>query len=122
MVIVMRFLTATAAAALIGVLAPPVLAQTSAPSHAALPSYASTEETIQGRVLSFDGGYALRVSDERGFVDNVRLHQGTIISPTGLTLAPGMIVTIYGRNAGSVFAANEIDIPFSDPTPYSRWP
>ena len=46
------------------------------------------EETIHGRVVSFDGGYSLQVHDDRGFIDNVRLHQGTIINPTGITLSP----------------------------------
>jgi hypothetical protein len=108
-----RFLTgAVTAAGLAGALAAPVLAQPSSPSYAQRPTYASTEETIHGRVVSFDGGYDLRVRDERGFVDNVRLHQGTVISPTGLTLAAGMTVTIYGQNRGSFFAANEIDTPY----------
>ena len=100
------------------------------PSYATRPSYANTEETIRGRVLSFDGGYDLRVRDARGFVDNVRLHRGTVINPTGLTLAPGMSVTIYGRNAGGFFAANEIDTPYHQqaivavpvyPYPYPYW-
>ncbi len=70
------------------------------------------EETIHGRIVSFDGAYNLQVNDDRGFVDNVRMHQGTIINPTGLTLAPGMVVTIYGANSGSVFAAHQIDTPY----------
>ncbi len=37
------------------------------------------------------------------------MHQGTVINPTGLPLQNGMRVTIYGYNAGSTFAANEID-------------
>jgi hypothetical protein len=82
-----------------------------------VPSYAAPtpggDEQIHGRVLSFDGGYNLEVRDEKGYVDNVRLHQGTIINPTGLTLAPGMIVSILGYNAGATFAANEIDTPYT---------
>lgn len=42
----------------------------------------------------------------------MRLHPGTIISPTGLTLAPGMVVSVLGYNAGSYFAANQIDTPY----------
>ena len=53
------------------------------------------------------------MSDERGFVDNVDLHPGTIINPTGLTLAPGMVVSILGYNSGSDFTANEVDTPYS---------
>ncbi len=82
-----------------------------------VPTYAtqpiSTDENIHGRITSFDGGYNLGVRDERGFLDNVRLHPGTVINPTGLTLAPGMIVSILGYNAGGYFSANQIDTPYS---------
>jgi hypothetical protein len=82
------------------------------------PSYADDsayggEAQIHGRILSFDGAYSVAVKDEKGYVDNVQLHQGTIINPTGLTLAPGMIVSIMGYNAGSYFAANQIDTPYT---------
>ena len=107
-------------------------AQNSPPSDA--PSYsrppvASQDETIRGRVLSYDGTYDLQVNDDRGFVDRVQLHQGTIINPTGLRLAPGMAVTISGVNRGSIFAANQIDTPYTsygyayDPYgPYAVYP
>jgi len=80
-----------------------------------VPSYArgGGDESIHGRIRSFDGGYNLTVRDDRGFVDNVTLHQGTIINPTGLTLQPGMVVSISGYNSGSSFAANEIDTPYT---------
>jgi len=85
-----------------------------------MPSYAqpagqpvADDEQIQGRISSFDGGYNLTVADNRGFVDNVQLHDGTIINPTGLTLAPGMVVSILGYNAGPYFAANEVDTPYT---------
>jgi hypothetical protein len=79
-----------------------------------IPSYAqqSANEQIRGRVTSFDGAYNLTVQDERGFTDNVQLHDGTIINPTGLTLAPGMVVSILGQNDGDVLAANEVDTPY----------
>jgi len=82
---------------------------------AEVPSYArpSGDETITGRIVSFDGAYALAVRDDRGFIDNVRLRQGTIINPTGITLATGMSVTIHGVNNGSTFAANQIDTPYN---------
>lgn len=82
------------------------------PSYAQPAASSSGEETIHGRVTNFDGGYNVQVRDERGFIDNVRLHQGTIINPTGLTLAPGMVVNILGYNTGPSFAANEIDTPY----------
>jgi hypothetical protein len=80
-----------------------------------VPSYAhpSEDEQIRGRVTGFDGGYNLTVRDDRGYIDNVRLHPGTIINPTGITLAPGMVVSILGRNAGRHFDANEIDTPYT---------
>jgi hypothetical protein len=104
-----------AAAAL--ALAAPVAAQAqTVPSYA----YAQNDQQIQGRVASFDGAYGLTVTDNNGYVDNVALHDGTIINPTGLTLEPGMIVDIVGYNAGAEFDANEIDTPytFDDAIPY----
>lgn len=79
-----------------------------------VPSYAQPDGDVQirGRVVSFDNGYNLTVRDDKGYVDNVRLHQGTIINPVGLHLEPGMTVSILGYNAGSAFAANEIDTPY----------
>ena len=83
---------------------------------AAAPSYArpaaNGEETIHGRISSIDGKYQLTVRDDRGFADNINMHQGTIINPTGLELQPGMAVTIVGYNRGRTFAANEIDTPY----------
>jgi len=81
------------------------------------PSYASQgpsdDQQIRGRIANFDGGYNLQVRDDKGYLDNVVLHQGTIINPTGLTLAPGMVVSILGFNQGPTFAANEIDTPYT---------
>lgn len=82
-----------------------------------MPSYArpvapSDEETIHGRIQSFHGKFDLQVRDDRGYIDNVQMHQGTIINPTGISLQPGMSVTIYGHNEGRTFAANEIDTPY----------
>jgi hypothetical protein len=83
------------------------------PSYAQAPQDAPGDQQLRGRITNFDGGYSLTVRDERGFIDNVSLHPGTIINPTGLTLAPGMVVSILGYNAGGDFAANEIDTPYS---------
>jgi hypothetical protein len=83
----------------------------SAPTYAR-PSAVNGEETIHGRINLFDGKYRLEVRDDRGFIDNVEMHQGTVINPTGLALQPGMAVTILGYNRGHVFAANEIDTPY----------
>src|ERR1700680_3659613 len=88
------------------------------------PSYArpaaGSDNSIKGRIQSIDGAYHLTVLDARGSVDSVQLHQGTIINPTGLSLATGMSVTITGYGAGSSFNANEIDTPYTydGPTVY----
>jgi hypothetical protein len=98
-------------------LAAPIAAQAQeVPSYAA----AQNDQQIQGRVTAFDGTYNLTVADNSGYSDNVQLHDGTIINPTGLTLAPGMIVNVLGYNAGPVFEANEIDTPYTfyDAVPY----
>lgn len=92
---------------------PAAMAQSPLPSYAQPePAPPNHEDEIQGSVTSFDGRYALQIRDNRGFIDNVRLHQGTIINPTGLTLASGMRVSIYGHSEGHFFAANEIDTPY----------
>jgi hypothetical protein len=79
------------------------------------PSYAtpSNEEQITGSITAVPGKYALQVRDTRGFIDNVTLHPGTIINPTGLKLAAGMQVSITGVNAGQTFTANQIDAPYA---------
>ncbi len=100
-------------------------AQPARPSGA-VPSYASpsSEQSVHGVVVNFDGKYALQVRDRRGYLDNVRLHQGTIINPTGLPLRNGERVAVYGYNAGRAFAANEIDVDVPPvvwaPYPYPR--
>jgi hypothetical protein len=101
----------------------PTYAQAGAPPSYAqpgVPSYATQDQQLHGRIASFDGGYNLQVRDDHGYLDNVRLHQGTVINPTGLTLASGMIVSVNGYNQGSFFSANEIDTPYQlyGPVPY----
>lgn len=96
------------------------LSQFMGPMQAAAdaPSYATAEQTIHGRIASIDGQFSITVRDDNGYLDNVGLHHGTIINPTGLTLTPGMSVTILGYNGGSVFVANEIDTPYTYAGPY----
>jgi hypothetical protein len=99
----------------LAVLTAPLAAAAQAPPSYAQPvqpPYAAQDEQIHGRIASFDGQYSLQVHDDRGFLDNVQLHQGTIINPIGLTLAPGMIVAIDGYASGPYFEANEIDTPY----------
>jgi len=111
----------------------PASAQPGAPApSSSRPSYSSDEDVVRGQIVSFDGGYNLQVRDDRGFVDSVALHQGTIINPTGLRLSPGMSVTVRGVNRGHVLDANQIDTPYqtygvaySSPivvTPYYAYP
>jgi hypothetical protein len=83
---------------------------TPAPSYAR--PLANGEESVRGHISSIDGKYHLNVRDDRGFLDSIELHQGTIINPTGLVLRPGMEVTIIGYNRGRSFAAIEIDTPY----------
>jgi hypothetical protein len=96
--------------------AQPMPASPAAPAApVAPPSYAtpSNEEQITGSITAVPGKYALQVRDTRGFIDNVTLHPGTIINPTGLKLAAGMQVSITGVNAGQTFTANQIDAPYA---------
>jgi hypothetical protein len=104
---------AAAAALAIAALATPPAASAQAPGPGGpRPSYAAAgnDQSVRGIVANYDGKYALQVRDRAGYLDNVRLHQGTIINPTGLPLRNGMRVIVYGYNAGQTFAANEIDV------------
>ncbi|HEX3549267.1 MAG TPA: hypothetical protein VHT53_02780 [Candidatus Elarobacter sp.] len=83
--------------------------------QAPVPTYARPAprgaETIHGTIASISDAYHILVRDDRGFMDYVDLHQGTVINPRGLRLLPGMRVTIYGTNQGSTFLALDIDAP-----------
>jgi hypothetical protein len=104
------FLTSVLGAALAaGLLAAPLAASAEVPG----------QQQIQGRVTAFDGRFSLHVQQPDGEVDAIQLHQGTIINPTGLTLAPGMTVTVVGEPQGNVFAANEIDTPYQQTYAYA---
>jgi hypothetical protein len=78
----------------------------------AQPSYAVHEDTIHGTVSHFDGQYTMYINDDRGFMDRISLHPGTVINPTGIRLESGFAVTIIGHPAGDSFIANEIDTPY----------
>ena len=104
-----RSICSVAAAAAFSTLILPIAA-----SADSLPNYAANKEMIHGRISSVTGKYDIDVRDDRGYVDHVRLHDGTVINPTGLTLAAGETVTIIGGNQGRVFRADEIDTPYSD--------
>lgn len=98
----------TAAVAALALAAGPAAAQSGE-----LPSYATGEERISGRIASIDDKYHLHVRDDRGYIDSVTLRDGTIINPTGLRLVAGQSVTILGHNGGTSFMANEIDTPYA---------
>jgi hypothetical protein len=100
-----------AAIAALALLAPAAANAQDLPSYAQ-PDGGGGDQQIRGRIATFDGAYSLTVRDDRGFIDSVELHNGTIINPTGLTLAPGMVVSILGYNAGPYFGANEVDTPY----------
>ena len=119
-----RILAATLATA--GLLLPAVASAQYGPPNGQPQGYGQPqgqpqEETIHGRIYSINATFEITVTDDNGYMDNIELHQGTIINPTGLTLAPGMEVTITGFGAGSVFSANEIDTPYAyeGPAPVS---
>lgn len=99
---------AAAAIAVVGLVLPTIA------SAQGIPSYAqpSRDESVHGRIASVNGTFNITVRDDRGFADNVELHQGTIINPTGLTLETGMTVTILGVSNGGEFDATEIDTPY----------
>ncbi len=80
----------------------------------AIPTYATKDDAnaIKGTISSIDGKYDIRVRDAKGYIDRIRLHDGTIINPTGLRLAIGQDVTILGTNSGDRYDANEIDTPY----------
>jgi hypothetical protein len=77
------------------------------------PSYAHNEEQISGRISSIPGKYDIEIRDSRGYIDRVRLRDGTVINPTGIRLATGMSVTVFGVNRGQVFEASEINTPYN---------
>jgi hypothetical protein len=81
-----------------------------APTYA-VPANDAGNEVVSGRIAWFDGRFDLQIRDDRGFIDNVQLRQGTVINPTGLTLRTGMPVQIRGRNRGFVLVAEQIDSP-----------
>ena len=122
-----RMLAATLAIA--GLLLPAVASAQYAPSYGQPQGYGQPqygqpqEETIHGRIYSINATFNITITDDNGYMDNVDLHQGTIINPTGLTLAPGMEVTIVGYGNGSAFEAMEIDTPYAyaGPAPVSEY-
>src|ERR1700740_388543 len=74
------------------------------------------ESTLTGTIASFDGKYHLRLRDDRGAFDDITLHHGTVITPTGQRLTAGMRVTVNGAADGATFDADQIDVAPEDAT------
>lgn len=108
-----RLLLGAAVLAIAGLVLPAAGSAQGVPTYAQPGGYGNQDETITGRVIGINDTWHITVADDRGFTDTVELHQGTIINPTGLTLAQGMNVTIEGYGNGPVFEANEIDTPYT---------
>lgn len=110
----LRKVTAALAALLLGIgLFPSLAGAQEYPPYAQPPGYGGgPAEVIHGTIASINGTWNISVNDDRGYVDNVGLHQGTVINPTGLTLEPGMQVTIDGYADGDLFEAQVIDTPY----------
>jgi hypothetical protein len=96
------------AVATVALIAPAIASAQEAPSYASL----GTDQQIHGTVAAINGTWNISVADANGYTDSIELQQGTIINPTGLTLEPGMNVTIDGYADGSNFDALEIDTPY----------
>jgi hypothetical protein len=80
------------------------------------PSYATGGgETIHGTIVSITGKYTLALGDDRGYTDSVTMHDGTVITPNGISLETGQVVTITGHTDGKTFDADEIDTDGSEP-------
>lgn len=85
------------------------------PAHASIASAAEVavaQTQLQGTITEIVGKYDVRVKTARGNIADVTLRQGTIINPSGMTLRPGVRVTVLGSGNADSFAAAQIDTPF----------
>ncbi len=92
-----------------------------------VPSYgtpAARQEMVRGTVTGFNGAYVVYVHDDRGYNDNLTMHQGTIIDPTGIRLVEGMRVSAWGYADGPTFDAYQIEVAGGGPyyAGYSGYP
>jgi hypothetical protein len=104
---VSKVVKTTAALALAGAMSTVPMAALAATSYAVSPG-----PSIQGTIASIPGKYSIDVRTPRGRIEDVALHQGTIINPTGMKLEPGFRVKIFGYPSNGTFVANEIDTPY----------
>ncbi|HTJ24909.1 MAG TPA: hypothetical protein VMA36_01990 [Candidatus Limnocylindria bacterium] len=72
------------------------------------PAKAPDTLTLRGVISAIDGKWDVTLHDNNGFVEDVALHRGTIIAPTGLRLTPGMQVSIVGYQNHATFDAERI--------------
>jgi hypothetical protein len=108
-----RFLGSAALVAILGV---PAGANAASVHAAAKPD----TMTIRGVVSAIDGKWTLTVHDDRNFIENIALHPGTVIEPTGLRLEPGMRVSVLGYQDNANFDADKILGPVNaQPTPHA---
>ncbi|HYZ15764.1 MAG TPA: hypothetical protein VE591_05155 [Candidatus Acidoferrum sp.] len=71
---------------------------------------------VRGIIASVNGTSDLTVYNGEGFTENVELHKGTIIAPTGLQLQPGMHISVLGYQAGTAIDADRITGPVAPET------
>jgi len=119
---------AAVSAALTGLILPVAATAQLVPSNAyAVPEQTQSQAdqsenevgTIAGEIASVDGPFNIRFADDRGFLDEVQLHPGTIVIPNGLQLAVGMHLTIEGSfDEDGIFQADQVDAEY----PYAGEP
>jgi hypothetical protein len=77
-----------------------------APLAASAQAWGGDEHRFVGRVISFKP-WNLQLDNG----PHIFLHPGTVIHPTGMTLANGMVVRVIGhRTSDGNFAADEVDL------------
>jgi hypothetical protein len=102
----MKFHQIIAAAGVVAALTAPMLASAQPmPAMGGGSMSMNDPNHVRGRVDSFDGQYRLVVHGMR-----VRLHQGTVIHPTGATITAGQFVIVRGHWTGHHFDADEVRI------------
>jgi hypothetical protein len=88
------------------------------PSYAQPPPTYAQQSGIRGTITGFDGQWIVYMHDDKGYIDHITLHQGTMINPTGIRLIEGMRATVYGYADGPTYQANRIDVAYSPYSPY----
>jgi hypothetical protein len=87
------------------------IASTAAPAAAQYAPYAYgpyQRQNVVNGIVTYFYQFNMTIQAPSGAIIPVQLHQGTIINPLGLSLAPGMPVTVRGYWANGAFFANRI--------------